>query len=483
MILLLHAGLATISARTKKPWSDEGWFASPAVNLLDRGFMGTTLFDDVGGHLAGLHQRTYWIMPLHVLCQAVWYKMFGFSIFSMRALSTFWAEVALLSWFCIGLKLLGNRWTALFAAAVISVDYVFVTLSSFGRMDMMAASLGFAGLAAYLWLREGHIGWAMFAGHSFIAASIFTHPNGILHLAGLLFLMLYLDRSRISLRLVALAAAPYLFGSALWGVYILQSPHEFVAQLTWNAQGRMMSPLRAIWLEWSERYVQAFGLGQHAAGHTGPIALKAFSLCAYIAAVAAALSVPAIRRQRGPRVLLLLLAIYFTILTFFNQKLTWYLVHIIPLYCVLLAVTCCYLWERGSPVTRALVACTVLGLFAIQVGGVLYRARLNEFDTQFLPAARFVTARLSRESHVVASAGLAFGIGFDDRLLDDPTLGYYRKVRPDMIVVDEIYRADFDGYRQHSPAIFQYIRQTLQDYRLIYDHGFYQVYTRRIGDR
>src|SRR5436309_2288758 len=81
-------------------------------------------------------------------------------------------------------------------AALLAVDYSFVMGASFGCMDLMCAALGFAGLAAYLSLREKHFAWAVLVSHTLVAASGLTHFMGILHFAGLVFLTLYFDRRR-----------------------------------------------------------------------------------------------------------------------------------------------------------------------------------------------------------------------------------------------------------------------------------------------
>ena len=43
---------------------DEGWFASPAFNLANHGFMGTTVL--YNPHLPRIQQHKYWILPLYL---------------------------------------------------------------------------------------------------------------------------------------------------------------------------------------------------------------------------------------------------------------------------------------------------------------------------------------------------------------------------------------------------------------------------------
>ncbi len=70
LVLILYGLLASWRAHTGHPWDNEAWFANPAVNLLTKGFMGTTILESKGSWMEGLDRRTYWILPLHVLAQA-----------------------------------------------------------------------------------------------------------------------------------------------------------------------------------------------------------------------------------------------------------------------------------------------------------------------------------------------------------------------------------------------------------------------------
>src|SRR5262245_30353197 len=87
--------LTAASIRTSLPWVDEGLFASPAHNLIEKGFMGTTVMETAGTRWKGIDRYTYWTVPLHFLAQAGWYKVFGFGLFAMRAMSEVWGLAAL----------------------------------------------------------------------------------------------------------------------------------------------------------------------------------------------------------------------------------------------------------------------------------------------------------------------------------------------------------------------------------------------------
>ena len=195
VVVLAFLALAVGSALTKSPWSDEAWFAQAGLNLATRGEMTTPVLETAGTNFKGLERHTYWVMPLHLVTQAGWYKVFGFSLFSMRMLSAVFGVLALFSWYFIVGNLSGNRKVALITFVLLAFDYIFVMAASFGRGDMMSAALGAAGLAAYLCLRERDFKWAIFASQSLIAACGLTHPNGgVAFFVGLLFLTLYFDR-------------------------------------------------------------------------------------------------------------------------------------------------------------------------------------------------------------------------------------------------------------------------------------------------
>jgi hypothetical protein len=92
-IAVVFAAFALTLLFTKRPWVDEAWFTSPALDLVTRGRFGTLLLDPAGSHLRlykadaflrGISEHTYWVMPIHLLQLAAWGKVFGFSIFSMR---------------------------------------------------------------------------------------------------------------------------------------------------------------------------------------------------------------------------------------------------------------------------------------------------------------------------------------------------------------------------------------------------------------
>src|SRR5229473_3205195 len=107
--LVLYLVFASLTARCGHIWSNEAWFASPALTLLHEGYLGTTIVESKGTWMEGLDRHTYWIPPLHLLLQAVWYKVFGFGLISMRSLSMAPGLPRLLSWYWIVARLSASR--------------------------------------------------------------------------------------------------------------------------------------------------------------------------------------------------------------------------------------------------------------------------------------------------------------------------------------------------------------------------------------
>jgi hypothetical protein len=314
-----------------------------------------------------------------------------------------------------------------------------------------------------------------------------THPNGgVPFFLGLLFLALYFDRARLGWRHLGLAAIPYALGAIGWGIYILQAPSDFVAQFTANAStgGRMSgltSPLAAIRNEITLRYLKAFGLGAHSPGSSGPVWVKSFVLLAYVVALAGCLGVRSIREHRGYRALLVLTGIFFVVLTFFDgQKLSFYLVHIVPLYTALLAAFIYWCYSTRFVPAWALALC-ICGLLTLQVGGILYRMKLNAYQRSYVAAVKFLQANSTPETRVMGSAVLGFEYGYE-RVLDDVRFGFNTGKRPDFLVVNDVYEEAITHYRAGGEGVElqRHVNDLLtREYELVYDRNFYQIYARR----
>jgi 4-amino-4-deoxy-L-arabinose transferase-like glycosyltransferase len=482
-IVCLYLIAALGCALTQRPWCDEAWFSSPALSLMTRGYMGTPVLDPASRWipLPGIDRYTYWIMPLYPLSQVPWYKIFGFGLLQMRFFSMFWGLVALASWFQIMKRLSGLTSLALLTTALLAVDYTLTHSASEGRPDTMNMALAFAGMAVYLSLREKNIAWAVLLSHCAVAASFFTHPNGLMGFAGLMFLMFYFDRQRIRFKHLVLGAMPYLFGGLCWGLYILQAPEIFKAQFSGNGAGRfrgLTDPLWALRSEFINRYLEFYaGLGSHL---TSLHRFKVIILITYVIGIVGAISVRAIRQHRGYRALLILTLIYLLMMTFLDgHKQPFYLLHIVPLYAAILAVWVHWCWENRF-VPRWILGAGLLAFIAVQLAAVAVVVKRDTYGKTYKPTIAFIKQTIPANASIFASSELGFDLGFFGNLTDDLRLGYVNGKTPDYIVVDPTYEEWFQIYSVTDPANYEFIRNRLaSEYRPIFNNPPYTIYMRR----
>jgi 4-amino-4-deoxy-L-arabinose transferase-like glycosyltransferase len=486
--LLVWIALALSLAATRIPWSNEAWCALPAVNLLAHGNMGTPILAGKGTWLQGLDRHTYWIMPLHSLVQAVWYKLTGFSLLHQRWLSILFGVLALISWFQIVWRLTSSYLAALICLLIVGFERNFLNAAANGRMDMMAAALGASALAVWLAFHSRSPRLATLAGHSLAAAAIFTHPCGVLFTACLLFITLSSQRWRISIATLGLASIPYVAALALWGVYIAQAPSDFASQFFGNMSGfageyqqrtrfsGLAAPWRAVAQEIQYRYLAPFGF---AAWRTVPGLLNALWLIISVSAIAIALASRRIRELPAVRWMLGSAALVFMIMALFEgMKFQHYLVYSLPFLGAVTAIT-------GTALSRLRMAPNIILLGALsllivpQTAGVIRHFRNNPYRAAFLPVADRMRNTLQPGEHVIAGAEFGYVLGFTDALSDDVRLGYYTGVEPRYIVTEGWYRDWFANAINREPAVASHIRNFLdRGYRISMETGEFVLYER-----
>ena len=476
LYLLLAAGMSL----ARVPICDEGWYADPAVNLLRNGSMGSPVIEEAGTFLKGIGRFTYWVMPVHILAQAGWYGVFGTGLAPLRALSLAAGLVALLCWYFTALRITGRADLATLALFLVVVNPIFLSLASTGRSDMLSVALGALAPVVYLLLRARRLPLATLGAHTLVVASGLTHPiGGLVSLATLVYLQGYLDRSRLRFRYFAVAAVPYLAGAALWSVYILKGPGEFLAQYGGNSAERLWplkAPLVALKREIAERIVGSYLAG---AAATSLARLRLLVLAAYAGAVALAAFRPELRRSRFASFYLPVLGFVFLILLFFEgAKQPWYLVHAAFPLAVLLAGAVLWLAERRHA-WRFAAAGVVMVVAALELGYPMLSIVQNRYRNAYLPMVDAVRRQPGGAASVTGSAELGFGVGFE-RVLDDRFLGYYRHRKPDLIVLDPRYRAYLELARQERPEVYRYARALLEGgyYRQIYSNNYYSVWSK-----
>ena len=486
--IVCYLVLAFSFAKVKTPWVDEGWVASAPANWASTGGFGTPCLEPSGSwlnaELTGIQEYTYWNLPVGIVVQGLWYKALGFDLLRMRALGILCGLVAILSWFAITWTLSGSRLAGSITAALLSVDYTFLWGAADGRMDMMCVMFGSVGLTAYLLLRERSYVGSLWLANVLVALSLFTHPNGMLFLLGLIFLVIYYDRHRLSWRDVS-TLLPYLIIASLWGLYILVRPDYFLAQFGANASARggtrwamLVHPLRAIIQEILVRYIAHFGLRPLWGGPTPKYAIG-IPFAYWITLIVLCTTAP-IRRRGSVNALVALAGGFFGFMTFVvGLKANCYLIFLIPLYTALLAIWLCRSHDRRS-ITAPLSAVVTAGLLACQLGTIVFKLQENTYASEYTPTLNFVRSRLAGGQLIFADSYFGFDLGFD-RVIDDTRLGYYSGRRADLIVEDLWYdwwwRKLYPG---EEPQISRYVKDLLRaDYHLVFERGPFRVYERR----
>jgi len=482
-VVCLYLLIALSLSATKRPWFDEAMFANPAWDLVQRGHMGLTITEPTGfPQVPGIEQvnvntHVYYSMPLSNLGLGAWYKLVGFGMVRTRAYHVLWGLAALLAWTFLVRTLAHSWWPALLAALLVATDRGFVDAAASGRPDMMSASLGTIAMAAYMALREKRLGAAIFASQALIALALFTHPIGAAADLGVLVLLLRFDLRRLRWAYLPLAAAPFILGFSLWGLYIIQDPAAFRSQFGANASGReqgLRSPLGAIGREIRIRFLERLYLPPYATGMRRLSVL--IPIFYWLSAVLLAF------RRSAPRLLGVLAILYFFAFGILEStKPPFYLVHITPLLACCLALWSWSVWSAGGGFRWAgpCVVALVLGIQLVWIAGAI---RQNTYGHAFLPAMEFLDREAPSGSLIIGNSELGFHFGFyGGHVVDDASLGYYSGKRADFLVIDDNgYREAFKGFASRDPGLDRYVRAALtEDYRLVYENSVYTIYRRR----
>jgi hypothetical protein len=239
-----------------------------------------------------------------------------------------------------------------------------------------------------------------------------------------------------------------------------------------------VEPLESIRLEIATRYLENHFLPSD----SGPYArLKVLILAAYVAAMVLLVVTPGLRRHAGYRLLLYLTGLRFLMMAWGTVKNEYYLVDILPFFAFFLACATCWLWQRSHRVRWAtvLVLCVVVGL---QLSWSLQRILwLRPYQTQYLPAIRFLREHMTPEDLVCGSADLAFGLGLDNpQIVDDLWMGRWSGRRPTVVVLDHWYYDVVVNVDKESPEHHRYVNELLREqfHEIYVQPERYEIYRR-----
>lgn len=488
LAVVIYLVLALWLAHTKAPWCDEGWFANPAYNLAFRGNMGTSVLEPSGFYLnayfRGIQERTYIVMPNHLVALAGWIRMFRLSAFSARTYSIFWGVVTLPVLFYILQLLFPNRRVAVLGTLFAAIDFILLWSTADARMEAQASALALCSVASYLYFREKNLQKAVIASQAFAACAVFTHPNAALVVLATAVLAWRYDRGRLRLRCwryLALAVVPYLSFGFLWSLYILQNPRDFAAQFLANAAGHnserltmLFQPGVAIGSE-IDRYLSAYGVGNPWSG-----VMDLWMTIIPFLYLAAMIWFIRIRRRLEPstRMFLVYTVTIALGMTFLNGfKGYFYLIYIVPIYDAILAAWLLSLWERGR-IAKSVAVTVALAFVGVQLSISILHIQADEYHRDYEPAIRDLAQYRADGKSIVGTAALGFGMEFNG-FKDDVRLGMYSGLDPDVLVMDRSYRHFADFFATDEPPVFEHIVQTLSTrYQLAAQHGSFWIFER-----
>jgi 4-amino-4-deoxy-L-arabinose transferase-like glycosyltransferase len=471
VLSLLALGMG---AQHRIPRPDEGHFSSAAYNLAHYGFLGTTTIDPDATGLLRINQRTYFVMPLYLLVQAGWLKLFPASIFSIRILNLLLLVPTLWCVYRIVRILTGNTVVAAIAVALLPLDYAFMFGAISARPDVLCLLFGMMAIAGYLTLRTSSFHRAVLWSAFFVSLNVLTHPNALIHAIVLAALILYYDHSRIDVKSVAGALAVACLVCLPWALYVSRDFAAFLAQMSANALNNhrfatSFNPFRLVTEELG-RYANAYGLFS---AQSLP-KLKALVLLPYTAALALTFLWPSFRSLKGVRILAVGWALCFAVQCVFNQKLSVYLLHILPFYAALVATLVVFLWQKHITTAKGLALLLVFAA-AVQAGGMVLTSfdKKEEFQRQ---AANFIERQMTAAQTINGSVILLYDLKFDSRLTEDHALGLTTGKRPDVIVIDDNDRESFAYMAKIRPELFAQVQSRLKQYILAREFGTYVVY-------
>jgi 4-amino-4-deoxy-L-arabinose transferase-like glycosyltransferase len=481
--LLAFVVMAVVLAARRPPQADEGHFASAAAAIAFEGRFVMPMWTE---WIPTLNERVYSNMPLYFITLAAWFKAFGVDFLTMRLFSVLWGVVLIGAGYVILRSLSGDGRVATLGVVLLAFNYDLVNFAS-ARYDIMAAALNLAGVSAYLHYRVHNLGRAVLLGNVIVAAACLTHPYALFGMAGLLVFAIMLDRRRLRLQHLLIAASPYIVAGLAWGLYIIQDVDMFRAQFGTNASNRtdaLANPLHAIYSEFRDRYVVAFGGWR--AGGPGIARVKVLLLAFYGIGVAGCLLSPTIRSRVEYRALLAYLLVSAGLLTFLEST-RWYIymVYIIPLYALCTAIFL-HDWLRRPGYRRHLAAAATAAFVLFCVFTLLFRAAINVHGVAFVPAVEYLQQHTSAGDLVMAGGEFGIGLGFAQHVLDDAQLGYANGRAPDFVVLSPVYAQRHARWARTRPEVHDHITRTLGEFETVFTsragHHWYEVLARRNPD-
>ncbi|OGS24039.1 MAG: hypothetical protein A2297_06430 [Elusimicrobia bacterium RIFOXYB2_FULL_48_7] len=484
LYLVFAAGLVFV----QRPNPDETPFSSAAITFIQHGYMGIPKGMGITSKEFDLQLDKYVYIhpPFGILAQAAWMKVFGIGLFNLRFMAVFFGLLGLLAWYKILEKLGVDKKAILLILIMIALEFNYNRRGAEGRvLDIMCSALAFSAWASYLSFREKRFAISLFLSGACIVMSGLTHPNGIIGLFGLVFLVLYYDRRNLNIKNIAVFLVPFLIGAAGWGAYILQNVEVFKTQIRWqylSATG--FHPglnLQTVMYDIKSRYLLAYGYIENQ-GFPIYSVLPLFILLMYFFSVVfTGINAAKTRKESEPeaarpeRIIFALTMICFLSLMFLSShKWTYHLCLIVPLFAACTGIFWAGL-KAGSFPKHLLTAAVIISM-ALSSGVNFYRFKRNSYFRDYAPYMKKIVREIRPQDTVIGPSYAGFLFGFE-RVSVDFNLGRENGNRPEYIIIDPEYTMVINGYKSKDPKLYAYTQKVLSAEYLIFDDGpLFKVY-------
>jgi MFS family permease len=213
---------------------------------------------------------------------------------------------------------------------------------------------------------------------------------------------------------------------------------------------------------------------------TGPARAKILILALYLGGLLYVAASGKLRSRIGSRTALLMsTAVIVFCWLFEGTKTNLYLPHLLPWFCLLLAIAVNDLLTTGAA-PRWAVTAVLAGVLAVQASSTLLPAHRNPYRRQFLPAMSFVNLHAGPAETIMSDAVAGFVLGFDRNVVDDAWFGYRTGKKPDWLVITPTYAETIESLDQHRPELAHYVHQFLGEYQPVFSNTMYLIYHRKM---
>jgi hypothetical protein len=166
------------------------------------------------------------------------------------------------------------------------------------------------------------------------------------------------------------------------------------------------------------------------------------------------------------------------------------MVYILPLYTTLLAISAVHLIQL-SRVMKFVAVTILIVICAMQVGSDIRRIQDDSYHNVYLPVIEKIRELDNNfESDddpkiIMGGSELAFELGFnsgtsDYILIEDPALGYFSGISPDMIVLEPHFRGWFALLEMEHPEAYEYTQELLEtEFESVYENRKFEILVRK----